>query len=241
MSEYTKQAKKFLADTNTTFKAEFLKYDKHFEGDKDKRNIFKITLSNKKGVYSFNFGSSISDTCNFERQLKTVNANKLKMFVGLAFAGHNFNGSTKFELLKENNFKLTGAEVLKYATLANEGMQKQIDIFNKSKKLIRDRYAGKAITVSEFIAHINKKVAEKLKETEAVSVRKEEIQNPTEYDVLACLTNYDPETIGDFCSNFGYNEDSKKDEKIYKAVVNEYKNVCMLWSDTEIEQLAEIQ
>ena len=63
---------------------------------------------------------------------------------------------------------------------------------------------------------------------------------PTAYDVLACLTKNDPGTFEDFCSEFGYDEDSRKAEKIYNAVLDEWKNVCALFTDGEIEQLQEI-
>ena len=63
---------------------------------------------------------------------------------------------------------------------------------------------------------------------------------PTAYDVLACLTKNDPDTFENFCSEFGYDEDSRKAEKIYNAVVEEWRNVCALFTDEEIEQLQEI-
>jgi hypothetical protein len=63
---------------------------------------------------------------------------------------------------------------------------------------------------------------------------------PTRYDVLACLTKYDPNTLEDFCSKFGYDIDRKKAEKIYNAVKEEYKNVLNLFGDI-IEELSEIQ
>lgn len=64
---------------------------------------------------------------------------------------------------------------------------------------------------------------------------------PTPYSILACLTKYDPGTFEDFCSEFGYDTDSKKAEKTYNAVKEEYLNVCSLFSDAELEQLQEIQ
>ena len=64
---------------------------------------------------------------------------------------------------------------------------------------------------------------------------------PSAYDVLACLTKYNPGTLEDFCSEFGYDPDSKKAEKIYVSVLEEFKNVAMLWNDQEIEILQEIQ
>lgn len=63
---------------------------------------------------------------------------------------------------------------------------------------------------------------------------------PTPYDVLACLTKYDPGTFEDFCSEFGYDTDSKRAEKTYKAVCDEWLNICKLFTDAEIEQLQEI-
>lgn len=64
---------------------------------------------------------------------------------------------------------------------------------------------------------------------------------PTAYDVLACLTKYDPGTFEDFCSDFGYDADSRTAKKTYKAVKKEWANVQTIWDDSEIEQLAEIQ
>ena len=130
-SEYDKQAEKFLNETNTEFKAEFLKNGKHFEDDTESRDIYKITLTRGERVYKFNFGQSINDS----------------------------NGKTK----------------------------------------------------------------------------------PSTYDVLTCLTKNDPEDFKEFCLDFGYDEDSRKAERTYKAVVEEYKQVKMLWSDEEIEKLQEIQ
>lgn len=67
------------------------------------------------------------------------------------------------------------------------------------------------------------------------------VQYPTEYDVLTCLTKYDVGSFEDFCHEFGYDEDSRTAERIYKAVLKEYDGVCKLWSEEEIEELQEIQ
>lgn len=66
-------------------------------------------------------------------------------------------------------------------------------------------------------------------------------QEPTAYSILACLTKYDPGTFEDFCSEFGYDEDSKKAEKTYNAVKDEYLHVISLFNEKEIDQLQEIQ
>jgi hypothetical protein len=64
---------------------------------------------------------------------------------------------------------------------------------------------------------------------------------PTSYDVLACLTKYDVGTLEDFCYEFGYDSDSKTADRVYAAVKEEWLNVCRIWNDSEIEELAEIQ
>lgn len=66
-------------------------------------------------------------------------------------------------------------------------------------------------------------------------------ETPSVYDVLVCLTKYNPSTFEDFCSEFGYDTDSEKAEPDYNAVVNEWNNVKALFTDAEIEELAEIQ
>lgn len=64
---------------------------------------------------------------------------------------------------------------------------------------------------------------------------------PTPYDVLACIQKHDVGSFEDFCAEFGYDTDSRRAEKIYHAVCDEYKNVAMLWNENEVEQLIEIQ
>ena len=63
---------------------------------------------------------------------------------------------------------------------------------------------------------------------------------PTEYDILACLTKYDPGTFEEFCSDYGYDEDSRTAEKIYIAVVREYKQLERIFTTEQLEELAEI-
>lgn len=62
---------------------------------------------------------------------------------------------------------------------------------------------------------------------------------PTLYDILACLTKSDPGDIEDFCSDYGYNTDSIKDNELHKAVCKEWKGVNRLFGDC-LEELQEI-
>lgn len=63
---------------------------------------------------------------------------------------------------------------------------------------------------------------------------------PTAYDILACLTAYDPGNYEDFCIDYGYNEDSRKAEQTYFAVVKEYTQLRRIFTANQLEELQEI-
>lgn len=63
---------------------------------------------------------------------------------------------------------------------------------------------------------------------------------PNAYDVLACIEKYNPDSFEYFCDNYGYDNDSRKAEKIYKECLKQYENVYRLFYDV-MEQLREIQ
>ena len=62
---------------------------------------------------------------------------------------------------------------------------------------------------------------------------------PSAYDVLACLTKYDPGTFKDFCADFGYSDDSIKALEPYRAVQEEWSAVERMFNDC-LEELQEI-
>lgn len=70
--------------------------------------------------------------------------------------------------------------------------------------------------------------------------KNKDFKRPTEYDILACLTKYDPETLENFCANYGYDEDSKTAEKVYNACTKEYKDLLTIFTDEEMTELQEI-
>jgi hypothetical protein len=74
----------------------------------------------------------------------------------------------------------------------------------------------------------------------SLSGLKYEFEQPRAYDILFCLQKYEVGTFEGFCSEFGYNTDSKKAEKTYKAVKNEYENLERLYSEREFEKMREI-
>ncbi len=132
MSEYTKQANDFLKFHDLKFHARKIDYGRYFDGDKESRNIYRLTLT-RRGTrirYSTRFGASLDMTWN--------------------------------------NIE------------------------------------------------------------------------PTAYDLLTCITKYDPDTFEDFCSAYGYDTDSRSAERIYRAVCKDWANVQRFFTKAEIEQLAEI-
>jgi hypothetical protein len=63
---------------------------------------------------------------------------------------------------------------------------------------------------------------------------------PSAYSVLAGMTKNDAGIFEDFCSEYGYDTDSIKASKIYDRVLYEWNNLKMLFTDSEIEQMQEI-
>jgi len=62
---------------------------------------------------------------------------------------------------------------------------------------------------------------------------------PTYYDVLSCLSTFDGSFL-DFCSDFGYDEDSFKARKIYNEVMRQSDALKRLFSAEEIAMLEDI-
>lgn len=161
-SEYDIQAENFLKETNTEFKAEFLRHDFYFPSDKTKRDIYEITLKRGERVYKFTFGQSIA------------------------------------------------ASVMGWI-YTKEGQKPSNDL----KELKKYRLGEKQININ--------------------------YETPSPYSVLSCLTKCDYGTFESFCLYFGYDTDSREAERIYKAVLNEYQNIQILYNEEEINKLREIQ
>ncbi len=68
---------------------------------------------------------------------------------------------------------------------------------------------------------------------------------PKAYDVLVCLTKHDPGTMNDFFHEFGYEVHSVDDMfcfiNTYNAVVKEYRDLCRIFTNEQMERLREIQ
>lgn len=68
-------------------------------------------------------------------------------------------------------------------------------------------------------------------------------QKPRAYDVLACISGdvNCPESFKEFCSDYGYEIDSRKAMRTFKAVRKLSKKLRAFFTPAEIEQLQEIQ
>ena len=99
-------------------------------------------------------------------------------------------------------------------------------------KMTLAEYAKKRFKCQyEYLTHTDKaKASKELKEKKAAAV-------PSAYDILACMTKYDPGTFDEFCSEFGYDEYSKTADKIYIAVIKEYKQLERIFTTEQMEEL----
>ena len=79
------------------------------------------------------------------------------------------------------------------------------------------------------------------KKARAELARKQKEARPTCYDVLACLTKYDPGTFEEFCAEYGYDEDSRTAERVYVAVQKEFANLKRIFTNEQLEAMQKIQ
>jgi len=63
---------------------------------------------------------------------------------------------------------------------------------------------------------------------------------PSSYSVLACMDVLYEDTFKDFCSSLGYDEDSKKAEKIYNACIEQDRQLRRIFTHEQLGQLQEI-
>jgi hypothetical protein len=72
---------------------------------------------------------------------------------------------------------------------------------------------------------------------------REKKKQPTAYDVLACISSdvNCPETFEDFCSEYGYDEDSRKAFAQFETCAEFGKKLRAFFTEDEREELAEIQ
>ncbi len=179
---FEEQAQRFARKYDITMIATFLKHDKHFTDDKNKRDIYEIVLTRPdRHPFKIIFGNSVNASGKY------IIAKHLRESVGSYAINDKENKSFK----------------------------------NASRKIN-----------SYFIPKLGKNQDYWLNEN---------YKKPSLYDVLACIQKYGVGTFDDFCSEFGYDTDSRKAEKIYHEVNAEYEKVKAFFNVSEMEELQEIQ
>jgi hypothetical protein len=247
MSEYIQQAENFLSKTETKFKANFKKFGS-MDWDKkgEKRNIFEITLSNSKHSYTFDFGSSLVDSCEESEEWDLEE--KIFIGLGLRFAESKrmaFSFSiepTTNELLRVLDSEIEASDLVDMSEFT-KAHEKYIEIYRERAKANRSslyNYTKIESLHHDFMVKIDRKL-EQIKPKKVLKNQKNEIVSPSAYDVLTCLTKYDVGTFENFCSDFGYDTDSRTAERTYKAVLEEWQNVEKLFTSEQLEELQEIQ
>lgn len=178
--DYNKQAHDFLNKTGVTMEIKFLYNGKHFDDDKEKRDVYEITISKGIRSYTFKFGQCIAKS-------------GLMLQMGKKQISIKLPDSHKHLMLKRNETSL------RYWIKNN---------------ITYDILPSDKITYPE---------------------------QPSNYDILSCLQAYDVGNFEDFCSIFGYNTDSRRAEKTYNGVCQEYERLCTIFTEDEMELLREIQ
>lgn len=113
-------------------------------------------------------------------------------------------------------------DALRY--VSNSWLNDQAPEFFKAQRVLRDVF-GKNIGPIGAKKHFDE-YAEQLK--------------PSAYSVLACLTLDYSDSFEDFCSEYGYDTDSRMAEKTYKAVIEQDRQLRRLYDREELEQLEAI-
>ena len=69
----------------------------------------------------------------------------------------------------------------------------------------------------------------------------QEGNRPRAYDFLACMDPFAPVgSFKEFCRNYGYDEDSRRAEKIYRSLKREVDSLWKISTEEQLEELSTI-
>ena len=107
-SQYTEAVELVKESFNLEFKAEFLENGLHFQGDKETRDIYNITLKRGQRKYTFKFGQSINNSgfyasygrqkYNIPREKIGLKNHELVTYVKRQF-NHDFKNATNDKIV----------------------------------------------------------------------------------------------------------------------------------------------
>lgn len=66
-------------------------------------------------------------------------------------------------------------------------------------------------------------------------------RQPSAGSVLMCLEHSNPGTFEDFCDEYGYDTDSRKAEKTWRACVDQYLALSAMYTPDELEALSRLE
>lgn len=250
INEYEKQATDFLSSANATISFNYKSFDRYFPTDSQARNIFEWVIEREGKQIKGMFGASIVDSCKPTPKLSTNEP--IEFYCGL-----RYNISAPHVTPKYIYFGIpikTTCDVLAKVLYGSVEVQALYDFgiiqdkYNafaaEYKKKVSPRLTGYMSTLEACEGYVISRIKAKIKELETETTLYSQdgnIKQPTAYDLLSCITKCDPGTFENFCADYGYDNDSLKDEKIYKTVLKEWKQVESIFTTEQIEQLQEIQ
>jgi hypothetical protein len=248
--DYNQQALDFLKITKTVLSFSYDGFKKYFTDDKQERNVFSWQLSRLNKTIKGKFGSSINDSC---KETPILNSSeRIEIYVGLSVIDPNQAAfASKPKKLYASLVIKTDCKILngiKHGIIdatdivpIAEATKVYNDFISAFKK--RKQPGGIMSSLDSFIGYGVKRINDKLLELENKTIlldKADVILSPSEYDLLSCLTKYDPGTFENFCADFGYDADSRKAEKTYKNVLKEWRDVSSVFDDSELELLRSI-
>lgn len=239
---YTEQADKFAKDNDITLTVLSHRFGKHFEGEKENRRIFTLELARNGQKYVFDFGQSLNDSLKNVKDI--IHEDFIDFYFGLKYEGLNneylsYSKKIKIEDIKKD-YNTTGIK-----KLVNQ--KEATDIYNNFVKSNTSKYVKtiNIIPLYEWLDKLEGAIIRKCSELKnknfGEGIEAGKVVEPTMYDILTCLTKYDPGSFEKFCDDFGYNNDSRKAEKTYKEVVKEWEAMQRLFTPDILEAMQEIQ
>ena len=78
---------------------------------------------------------------------------------------------------------------------------------------------------------------------DSIQNRRDGIRELSAYSVLACISGdvHCPETFADFCSEYGYDTDSRSAEQTFRRCLAFSRKLRAFFTEKEIQELSEIQ
>ena len=146
------------------------------------------------------------------------------------------------ELLKEVEIIAT-FKGLEKKWSEKEQMKFEIEIKRGKNKTTFDFYQSiyfsNLFIVEEFGIYTEKRINDKIYTLQSLEREKKKEIEGFLYSVLCCIKSdgFIPDNFTDFCYEFGYNEDSIKDSKLFLECLEQKKKIKKIFTEKELEFL----